>query len=158
MEFMDVISTRRSIRGYKSDAVPEAALEQMKQAVRMAPTGNNRQPFKVVFVRNPALRKEIAEKACHQAFIGQAPILAVVFCEKDSEFNAAIVTDHLVLTATAAGLGTCWVGWFERDILQTIIPPPQGMSPCILVPIGTSLENPAARPRKPMDELVEVLD
>lgn len=158
MEFHETISTRRAIRGYKSDAIPEASLEKMKKAIQMAPTANNQQPFKVVFVRNPELRREIAEKACHQAFLAQVPIIAVVFSKKGAEFDAAIATDHLVLAATAEGLGTCWVGWFEPDIVSTLVAAPEGMAPCILVPIGYAAESPAPRPRKPMDEIVATLD
>jgi nitroreductase len=158
MEFQDVIAARRSIRAYKSDAVSDAAMARMKRAIQLAPTGNNGQPFKVVFIRNAALRAKIAEKACHQAFIGGAPVLAVVFCKKDHEFDAAIVTDHLVLAATAEGLGSCWVGWFEREVVGTLVVPPEGMSPCILVPIGHASEAPAPRPRKSLEVLIEVVD
>lgn len=158
MDFQDIIATRRSIRGYKPDAVPETAMMKMKRAIQLAPTGNNGQPFKVFFVRNAALRRQIAEKACHQAFIAGAPVIAVVFCKEDHEFDAAIVTDHLVLAATAEGLGTCWVGWFERDAVKALIAPPTGMSPCILVPIGYAAEAPAPRPRKQMETLIEVID
>ena len=158
MDFQDIIAARRSIRAYKPDAVPETVMQKMKRAIQLAPTGNNGQPFKVVFIRNAALRSQIAEKACHQAFIAGAPVIAVVFCKKDHEFDAAIVTDHLVLSATAEGLGTCWVGWFERDAVEAMLTPPEGMSPCILVPIGYAAEAPAPRPRKSLETLIEVVD
>ena len=158
MEFRKVIETRRAIRGYKSDPVPEASLQRIREAVRLAPTGNNRQPFKVLFVRNPVLRADIAEKACHQAFIAQAPVLCVVCSPKGDEFNAAIATDHLVLAATDEGLGSCWVGWFERDLLMKLLPMPEGMEPCILVPLGYATETPEAKPRKPLEEITQILD
>lgn len=158
MEFWKVIQTRQAIRGYRGDPVPEAALQRIREAVRLAPTGMNRQAFKVLFVRNPAMRKEIAEKACHQAFIAQAPVLCVVCCEKDDSFNAAIATDHLVLAATDEGLATCWVGWFERDVLAQVVPMPEGMEPCILVPLGYGAETPERKPRKPLAEITEILD
>ncbi len=158
MDFQKVINSRRAVRGYKSDPIPEKVLDLMKQAILRAPTGNNGQPFKVVFVRNASLRKQIAEKACHQAFISEAPIIAVVFCEKDHEFDAAIVTDHMVLAATSEGIGTCWVGWFEREPLRSLFPEQKGMSPCILVPMGYANDIPEDKPRKPLDEIVEILD
>lgn len=158
MEFRQVIETRRAIRGYQDKAIPEDALQRIREAVRLAPTGNNRQPFKVLFIRNPAIRQEIATKACHQEFIQQAPILCVVCSHKDDEFNAAIATDHLVLAATDEGLGTCWVGWFERDVLTTIISMPEGMAPCILVPMGYAAFTPEMQQRKPLEEITVVLD
>ena len=158
MEFREVIETRRAIRGYKSHPIPEVALQRIREAVRLAPTGNNRQPFKVLLIRNSELRAEIAAKACHQEFIAQAPVLCVVCSPKGDEFNAAIATDHLVLAATDEGLGSCWVGWFERDILMKILPMPEGMEPCILVPLGYAAETPEAKPRKPLEEITQILD
>jgi nitroreductase len=158
MEFRKVIETRQAVRAYRKDPVPETALQRIREAVQIAPTGMNRQPFKVLFVRNPAMRKEIAQKACHQEFIAEAPMLCVVCCEKGEAFNAAIATDHLVLAATDEGLATCWVGWFERDVMAQVVPVPQGMEPCILVPLGYGAETPERKPRKPLEEITAILD
>jgi len=158
MEFQKVINVRRAVRGYKSDPIPEKAMDLMKEAIRRAPTGNNHQSFKVVFVRNASLRMQIAEKACHQAFISEAPVIAVVFSEKGQEFNAAIVTDHMVLAATSEGIGTCWVGWFEREIIESLFPQYNDMVPCILVPMGYANDVAEDKPRKSMDEIVVVID
>ncbi len=158
MDFRTVIESRRSIRNYRTDAIPDAVLLRIREAVRLAPTANNRQPFKVLFVRNPALRAEIAQKACHQPFLAQVPVLSVVCCRKGAEFDAAIATDHLVLAATAEGLGSCWVGWFEREEVMRILPMPEGMEPCILVPLGYAAEHPEARARKVLEEITGVLD
>lgn len=40
------IATRRSIRKYKQDEIPEAIVRQMIQAAALAPSGKNRQPWK----------------------------------------------------------------------------------------------------------------
>ena len=158
MEFREVIQTRQAVRAYCADPVPDAVLRRVQEAVQLAPTGMNRQPFKMLFVRNADLRKAIAEKACHQEFIAQAPVLCVVCCEKGEDFNAAIATDHLVLAATDEGLATCWVGWFERDILAQVVPVPQGMEPCILVPLGYGAEKPDRKPRKSLEAITAILD
>ncbi len=158
MEFRKVIETRRSVRAYETEPVLNETIRSLQEAVQLAPTGNNRQSFKVLLVRNRELRGRIAKEACHQAFISQAPLIAVVCCPPGDEFNAAIVTDHLVLAAQDAGLGSCWVGWFEKDVVGTILPIPEGMVPCILVPMGTAAENPVMRPRKKIEELTEILD
>ena len=158
MDFRTVIETRRSIRNYRTDAIPEAVLQRIREAVRLAPTANNRQPFRVLFVRNPALRAEIAGKGCHQPFLAQVPVLCVVCCRKGAEFDAAIATDHLVLAATAEGLGSCWVGWFERDAVMQAVSMPEGMEPCILIPLGYAAEQPDARPRKALEEVTAFVD
>ena len=41
MEFYDVIKTRRSVRGYRSDPIPDDVLDRVLDAARMAPSGSN---------------------------------------------------------------------------------------------------------------------
>jgi len=46
MEFYDVIRRRRSIRGYKPEAIPEEKLDRIREAIQLAPTACNLQPFR----------------------------------------------------------------------------------------------------------------
>jgi len=157
VEFSKVIASRRAIRAYKSIPVEEEKLQKLYKALQLAPSGNNRQPFKFIFVKDEEKRKLIAEKACSQEFVRQAPILMVACCEKGESFNAAIAVDHMILAATDEGLGTCWVAWFEKDVIREILDIPSDYDIPIIVPIGYPDENPDARPRKPISEIVKVI-
>ncbi|SFQ48393.1 nitroreductase family protein [Caldicoprobacter faecalis] len=157
MEFMDVISKRRAIRKYKKDPIPEEKLQRLFQALRLAPSGNNRQPYRFIFVRDEKVRREIVQRACYQDFLYDAPVIMVACCEPGRSFDTAIAVDHLVLAATNEGLGTCWVGWFDRDAVKEILGIECNMDVPILVPIGYPDESPPARPRKTLEELVKVM-
>ena len=157
MEFSKVISARRAIRKYKPDPIPEETLQKLYKALQAAPTGNNRQPFRFIFVKDAGMRKKIVTQACHQDFLAQPPILLAACCEKGSSFDVAIAVDHMILAATDEGLGTCWVGWFEEAAVKKLLNIPMSMEVPILVPVGYPAENPAARSRKVIDELVTVI-
>lgn len=157
MEFSKVIESRRAIRAYKSIPVEEEKLQKLYKALQLAPSGNNRQPYKFIFVKDAEKRKLIAEKACSQGFVGQAPVLMVACCEKDEIFSAAIAIDHMILAATDEGLGTCWVAWFDKDVIREILDIPSDFDIPIIVPIGYPDEKPDARPRKPISEIVKVI-
>jgi nitroreductase len=62
----------------------------------------------------------------------------------------------MILAATEEGLGTCWVGWFEREPVRRILGIPESKEVPILVPIGYPDESPEARSRKPLEELIMV--
>ena len=156
MEFTEVIAKRRSIRKYKSNPVPEAKLQKLYEALRMAPSGANRQEFNFIFVKDEEKRLRIATEAGHQGFIAEAPVLMIAVCNPGGEFNVAIAVDHMILAATNEGLGTCWVGWFEREPVKEILGIPESKEVAILVPIGFPDESPDARPRKSLDELIMV--
>jgi len=156
MEFSDVIACRRSIRKYRAARVPQAKLRRLYKALQTAPSGANRQDYTFIFVTDPDKRHRIATEACHQEFVDQAPVIMVACCGRDGAFDAAIAVDHLVLAATNEGLGTCWVGWFERDVVRRILDIPADKEVPILVPIGFPDESPKARERKPISELIRL--
>lgn len=61
MSFHDVISTTRSIRRIKPDPVPDDVLERVLQAAVWAPSGGNRQPWRMVVVRDPAVKRKLRD-------------------------------------------------------------------------------------------------
>lgn len=157
MELKAVITTRRAIRRYKPDPIPENKLQSLYDALQAAPSGNNRQPFKFIFVKDPELRRKIVSQACHQEFLMQPPVLMVACCEKGDSFNAAIAVDHMILAATDEGLGTCWVAWFDSEKVKSILNLPADFDVPVIVPIGFADESPAQRPRKSLEELITVI-
>jgi F420 biosynthesis protein FbiB-like protein len=61
MEFFDVVHTQRSIRQFKPDPVPDAAIWKILDAAIRAPSGSNTQPWSFLVVRDPAKRDTIAQ-------------------------------------------------------------------------------------------------
>ena len=154
INFTDVIKKRRSIRKYKDTDIPDESRRKLYRAAQLAPSGNNKQTSRFIFVDDEETRKEIVEKACHQDFLLQAPILMVACCEQDRSFNTAIAVDHLILAATNEGLGTCWVGWFDEQVIKDILGIPASLEVPIIVPIGYPAEDPEPRPRKELSDLI----
>ncbi len=154
MEFSEVVFSRRSIRQYKKDSVPDEVLKRLFEAMSAAPSGNNHQPYKFIFIKKEEVRKKIASQACHQDFLFDAPVLVAACCEKDRAFDTAIAMEHLILAATNEGLGSCFIGWFEGDMVRKILTIPDAYEIPILAAIGYADESPAARERKPLEELI----
>jgi nitroreductase len=157
MDFTNVIRSRRSVRKYKSDPIPEATLQKLYEALQIAPTGSNEQDFQFIFVRDEAKRHELVKKACHQDFLLDAPILVVATCGKGRAFDVAIAIDHMVLAAVNEGLGTCWIGWFEAAAVRKVLGLPDEAEVPILVPLGYPGEAPDARPRKSVEQLIKIV-
>jgi len=62
-DILDVITSRRSIRRFTSDPVPDELILKVLEAARWAPSGENEQPWKLVVVRNPETKAKIGEIA-----------------------------------------------------------------------------------------------
>ena len=148
MEFYEVINTRRSIRNYKETPVPEESLDRIIEAVRVSPSGSNRQPWKFIFVKNSELKSKIAEHCRKQKWIGEAP-LVVVACGPDIGYNrggwmddksgmmdVSIAFTHLILSARAEGIGTCWIGAFNNESIKEILSIPEDHNVVAVSPLG----------------------
>lgn len=164
MEFFEAINRRYSVRGYKSDPVPDDVLEQVLEAGRRAPTACNKQPFRVVVLHTREREEELA-RVYGRGWFSQAPIVLAVVALPDeawcsqagksyADVDAAIVMDHMILAATALGLGTCWVAAFDDAAAREVLGLPRGVEPIAFTPLGYAERAPAGTVRRPLADLV----
>ncbi len=166
MSFLDLAKTRRSVRRFKPDPVPEEDLRYVLEAARVAPSANNVQPWKFVIVKDRAKRRELAEACWGQKFIAEAPIV-IVACGLPTHskiggymssmpVDVAIAMTHLILAAAERGLGTCWIGAFYEDEVKRIVGVPKEVRVVALTPLGYPVEElkPHDKSRKPLDKIV----
>jgi len=164
MDLYEAIRKRYSVRAYQDRPIEDDKLRRVLEAGRIAPSGNNRQQWKFIVVRDPKVRKKLVT-AAEQDWMKTAPvILAVVgLTEGESMFcgvpadpvDCTIAIDHMSLAAVAEGLGACWVGHFTQDEAKKALGVPDGCTVIELLPIGYP-QGPMKedKPRKDFDEVV----
>ena len=59
--FLDLVHTRRSIRRFKNETVPDELLEKILEAGRWAMSGANAQPWEFVVVRDPLVKAQVLD-------------------------------------------------------------------------------------------------
>jgi nitroreductase len=164
MEFQELIRVRRSIRGYKTDPVPQEVLRRILEAGRLAPTAANRQAFQLIVVTDAAARLQLRDVYDRDWFY-TAPLILVGCVEpakawqRADGFNAAevdisIVMDHIILAAADEGLGSCWICNFNETRLHTILGIPPDVRVIAMTPLGYPAAEPRPFQRKPLDDLV----
>jgi len=170
MDFYEVVRTRRSIRSYKPDPIPEEVLERVLEATRIAPSGSNRQPWRFIIIKDEDLKKQMVV-ACHnQSFIADAPI-TIVACGYNIHYDrgeymgdmsmlvdVSIAFTHLVLAARAEGLGTCWIGSFNNNEVKNILGIPKEVNVVAITPLGypKDEEFTGASRRKRPEEIISL--
>ncbi len=165
MDVFEAISSRYSVRGYKADPVSDEALQQVLEAARQAPTAANKQPFRIVVVHTKGREQEM-KRFYGRPWFAQAPLVLVVVVVPGEawrrgdgklydEVDATIALDHLVLAATALGLGTCWVADFDTAAVREVLALPDDVTPIALTPLGYPDKDRTKTGRRPLDELVK---
>lgn len=83
MEFLDVITDRRSIRRFKPDEVPDEMIRELLSAACIAPSGGNCQPWRFVVIKSLSCKEQLAE-VVPQPFVTQAPLIIAVCVDRCS--------------------------------------------------------------------------
>lgn len=173
---IEAIRNRRSIRKFTNRPIEESKLTEILEAARLAPSGNNSQPWHFIMVKSPDMRHKLAVASHNQLWMETAPILIVcvadircrvkedtaVSLDDDSpllEFkklirDTSIGIEHMVLEASNQGLGTCWVAWFEPKEIAELLEVPADKYVQAIIPIGYPDEDPEPRPRKPLQSIL----
>lgn len=164
---LEQMKTRRSIRRYKPDPIPQSVMDQILEAGLYAANGMGYQNTILIQVSDRSLRDEISRRNREiggwaedfDPFYG-APEMIIVLSKKDWRnrvYDGSLVMGNLMLAAHELGLGSCWIHRakeeFETDwgkeLLRSlgITEEYEGIGHCALgYPEG---DLPEAAPRKP---------
>ena len=179
MDFFEVVAARHSVRAYRPDPVPDESILRCLEAARSAPSWRNGQCWRFIVVRDKATIDHLAGQRVYgypiNAWLKAAPVM-VVACAEPREsgqheglpywaVNTAIALEHLVLAATALGLGTCWIGGFSEEAVRVLLDVPDRIRVVAYTPLGYPAETVgligrvtklAARShsRKPLEKIV----
>lgn len=171
--FLRLAAARSSVRRYLADRpVAEAEIVHVLEAARLAPSAENAQPWRFVVVRDPAVRQRLVEEAFSGIYRRSRRIDAPVFlalCGVHGAVDIAgraaghasytltdcgIAGEHAVLAAADLGLGTCWIGMFDRRRARRVLGIPRGVNLIALIALGWPAdpprESPPAKGRKPL--------
>lgn len=181
MELKEIIKNRRSIRKFDTKKIDNSIIKEILYYGSLAPSGKNRQPWRFVVIQdNVELKNKIADIMIEKAeekikrggnagsikntakIMKEAPVFIAVF----NSWNEKIINSNLqsigacieniCLTATDMGIGSLWICDIDcafkevEDLLGK-----ENISLVAGISLGYPLENPNARPRLEINELVD---
>ncbi len=116
-EVINNMKTRRSIRKYKPDMIPEDVLNRIIEAGTYAATGMGKQSPIIIAVTNKEIRDKFSKMNAEimgvdsDPFYG-APVVLIVLADKTRPtyvYDGSLVMGNLMLAAHAEGIGSCWI-------------------------------------------------
>ncbi len=158
------ITKRYSVRSYENRAVEKEKLDRVLEAARIAPSARNLQEWRFVVVQDEELRKQMMVAANNQPFVAEAPVV-IACCATNPDYvmrcgqyaypiDVAIAIDHMTLQAIEEGLGTCWIGSFYEDQVQSLLGIPGTIRVVQLLTIGYPADKIKEKSRIGIDEIV----
>jgi nitroreductase len=153
METLEAIHTRRSIREYTSQPVPEELVQELLAAAMQAPSAGNEQPWHFIVVTDRTQLAALADALPFGKMLTTAPLGIVVCADLSLEKyrgywvqDCSNATLSLLLAAHDHGLGAVWVGVYPVEDrvakLKQVLGLPEQVMPLAVVPLG----YPAAKP------------
>ncbi|QGT98707.1 Nitroreductase [Candidatus Syntrophocurvum alkaliphilum] len=177
MNTLECIKTRRSIRRFTDQPIPDDVLTQLLEAIRWSPSWANTQCWEVVIVKEQASKEKLVELLTENnpatKGVLQAPLVVVVCGKKGISgfkrgeaqtvqgdnwylFDAGIACQNLCLAAHSLGLGTVNIGSFDHKKTGEFLGLPEDIEPVEIIPVGYPAKEGKAPPRKELSEFVHV--
>jgi nitroreductase len=164
METLENIFSRRSVRSFTEEVLPEETLETIIRAAAAAPTASNAQPWAFLAVRDA--RRLDALRALSPGIIGR-PTAVVVMCldrrrrqltsegvfDEMAWIDIGAALENLLLSAHDMGLGGCPIGSFHKAGVASFLRLPKDLEPVLLVTLGRPRVVPSAPRKRPLEEV-----
>ncbi|MGE0088007.1 MAG: nitroreductase family protein [Bacteroidales bacterium] len=174
LDFLEILKRRQSDRAYLPKPIEKEKLNRIIEAARLAPSACNAQPWKFIVVDDFDLKNKIADCTSSKVlgmnhFTKQAPVHIVIVEEKANFTSSAgsliknktfplidigIAAEHICLQATAEGLGTCMIGWFDESKVKKLLNIPKSKRVPLIIAIGYPAKETREKRRKPLNEVV----
>ena len=138
MDFLQIANARQSCRAYDAGrTVEQEKLDAILQSTRLSPSACNGQPYHFTICRGETAKQVAAatQGMGMNKFSSQAPVLIVISempyvksaalgaKVKGNDYRSidiGIACAYLTAEATAQGLSTCILGWFDDDKIRKI--------------------------------------
>ena len=168
IDFTTLARRRCSVRSYSDRTVEPEKLSLILEAIQLAPSACNNQPWRFVIIREQEGLDHLHQ--CYdRAWFKTAP-MAILACGlkeeawvrqsdgKDAlDIDVAIATEHLCLAAASLGLGTCWICNFDATRCRELFHLPPEVEPIAIIPIGypsdPDIFEKTPKNRKPFSEI-----
>ena len=174
MEFNELIVERRSVRAYKDQPVDVELLKKIVEQAQMAPSWKNSQTARTYVAASKEILEELRANGLpsfNQKSSSGAALIVTTFVRGVSAFTNGVADTelgdkwgaydlglhdaYLVLAAKNAGLDTLIMGLRDYQAIRALLQIPEEEDIVSVIAVGYRDQEPALRPRKPLEEVAK---
>lgn len=162
MSVLKLIKTRRSVRKFKKESVPQRVVKNILEAGRWAPSGLNNQPWRFMVLEKEK-KDGLARYTKYASIIKSANKLILVFMDKKDSYNyekdlmaIGASIQNMLLYIHSQGYGACWLGEIlnQREEIQKYFRTPNSLELEAVIALGRPDECGGEKERKRVEGLV----
>lgn len=126
MEVHEAIATKRAVRRFRQEPLPESAIHSIINAGRRAQSSKNTQPWRFIVVQERQRLESLSQCGTYAGHLAGAA-MAVVFLTPDPEqrwsimFDAGQAASYMQLAAWELGVGSCPATFYEPEKVRQIL-------------------------------------
>lgn len=164
MDAIDAILTRRSIRKYRDEPLPDLVIYELLRTGMAAPSAGNEQPWHFIIIKDKVTLNRITQIHPHSQMLKEAPV-AILVCgdlaiEKHTGFwvqDCSAATENILIAARAKELGAVWLGICPREDrtneFRRLFNIPDNVVPFALIALGYPAEDKHREDRYNVDRI-----
>jgi nitroreductase len=150
---------KRDQRAFLPRPIPDESLRKILQAARMTGSSKNREPNRLVVVRDRATLRTIADMGAWARWLGDAAAVIVIVQTERHEFDAGRCAQNMMVAAWSEGIGSCPAHLPEAELGRVLGVPADCHVNRVLGfgyidPAHAAAPRSVGRPRRPLTELV----
>ncbi|RMH70946.1 MAG: hypothetical protein D6683_14890 [Actinomyces sp.] len=160
MDAYEAVVTKRDIRHYTPDPIPDDLLHKVLQAARMAGSAKNAEANRLIVFRGREVKEALAGCGDYAGWIGSAPVIIGIAAPREALrlFDVGRMAQNMMIVAHAEGLGSCPVTLGHQDRVRAAIGLPDDWEMPMVITLGRPVaevpDSPLKRRRLPLEELV----
>ncbi|MEI7719145.1 MAG: nitroreductase family protein [archaeon] len=160
MDLVSAIKSRKSVKNFDGKVPSWKKVIQAIDVARFAPMAGNMFSVKFIIVEDRNKIDKIAG-ASQQPFVSKAGALVVLTSNREkvrkmfdanekgfAQQQAGAVIQNFLLTLTEKGIDSCWVGFFDDDIVRSAVGVPGSEEVEAVIAIGFAGKQPVSKKQK----------
>ena len=150
---------KRDQRAFLPKSIPDESLRKILQAARMTGSSKNREPNRLVVVRDRATLRAMGDMGPWARWLADAAVVIVIVQIERHEFDAGRCAQNMMVAAWSEGIGSCPAHLPEAELGRLLgVPGDHHVNRVIgfgyIDPARAAAPRSVARRRTPLTELV----
>ena len=141
MSVAETIRTKRAVRQFSNQPVPEEAVRAILNAGRRSQSSKNTQPWSFVVVSDKETLKKLSECGAYAKHLAGAAFAVALASDEPTGFDLGQVAAYMQLAAWELGVGSCIASIYEPERAKAILGIPETLHFDIAISFGYPAEN-----------------